>query len=81
MAIGKSKINLDIKKLKIFMQGFLLCENGKGIEITDEDRLSKALKNNKVDIVIDLAEGNKKFTAWTSDLTEEYIRINADYRS
>ena len=81
MAIGKSKINLDIKKLKIFMQGFLLCENGKGIEITDEDRLSKALKKSKVDIVIDLAEGNKKFTAWTSDLTEEYIRINADYRS
>ena len=63
------------------MQGFLLCKNGKGIEITDEDLLSKALKKNKVDIVIDLAEGNKKFTAWTSDLTEEYIRINADYRS
>ena len=81
MAIGKSKINLDIKKLKIFMQGFLLCENGKGIEITDESSLSKALKKNKVAIVIDLAEGNKKFTAWTSDLTEEYIRINADYRS
>ncbi len=81
MAIGKSKINIDIKKLKIFMQGFLLCENGKGIGKTDEDRLSKALKKNKVAIVIDLAEGNKKFTAWTSDLTEEYIRINADYRS
>ena len=81
MAIGKSRINLNIKKLKIFMQGFLLCENGKGIEITDDGSLSKALKKNKVAIVIDLAEGNKKFTAWTSDLTEEYIRINADYRS
>ena len=81
MAIGKSRINLDIKKLKIFMQGFLLCESGKGIKITDEGSLSKALKKNKVVIVIDLAEGNKKFTAWTSDLTEEYIRINADYRS
>ena len=39
------------------MQGFLLCENGKGIEITDEDRLSKALKKNKVDIVIDSGFG------------------------
>ena len=63
------------------MQGFLLCESGKGIKITDDGSLSKALKKNKVVIVIDLAEGNKKFTAWTSDLTEEYIRINADYRS
>ena len=39
------------------MQGFLLCENGKEIEITDEGRLFKALKKNKVAIVIDLAEG------------------------
>ena len=43
--------------------------------------MPKMVKKNKVDIVIDLAEGNKKFTAWTSDLTEEYIRINADYSS
>ena len=63
------------------MQGFLLCANGRGIELTDQANLSRALKKNKVAIVIDLAEGNKKFTAWTSDLTEEYVRINADYRS
>jgi N-acetylglutamate synthase/N-acetylornithine aminotransferase len=39
------------------------------------------LKKKKVDILVDLAEGDKDFTAWTSDLTEDYIRINADYRS
>ena len=43
--------------------------------------LSEPEEENRVAIVIDLAESNKKFTAWTSDLTEEYIRINADYRS
>ena len=42
---------------------------------------SHALKKKEVDIVVDLAEGQKEFTAWTSDLTEDYIKINADYRS
>ncbi|MDC3107624.1 bifunctional glutamate N-acetyltransferase/amino-acid acetyltransferase ArgJ [Paracoccaceae bacterium] len=81
MAIGKTQVNLKIEKMKIYMQGFLLCQNGQGIEAVDEASLSCALKKKKIDIVIDLAEGDKNFTAWTSDLTEEYIRINADYRS
>ena len=81
MAIGKTKINLEITRIKIYMQGFLLCEDGHGIDTVDQASLSHALKKRKVDIVVDLAEGNKEFTAWTSDLTEEYIRINADYRS
>ncbi|MDC3080949.1 bifunctional glutamate N-acetyltransferase/amino-acid acetyltransferase ArgJ [Paracoccaceae bacterium] len=81
MAIGKTQINLNIEKIKIYIQDFLLCQNGQGIETVDETSLSRALKKKKVDILVDLAEGNKDFTAWTSDLTEDYIRINADYRS
>ena len=81
MAIGKTQINLKIEKIKIYIQDFLLCQNGQGIDTVDEASLSRALENKKVEIVVDLAEGNKGFTAWTSDLTEDYIRINADYRS
>mgnify|MGYP001304813835 CR=1 FL=1 len=81
MAIGKTQINFKIEKIKIYMQDFLLCKNGQGIETVDEASLCRALKKKKVDIVVDLAEGNKDYTAWTSDLTEDYIRINADYRS
>ena len=36
---------------------------------------------NGLEILIDLAEGDKEYTVWTSDLTEDYIKINADYRS
>ena len=59
----------------------MLCKNGQGVEVVDELLLSKALKKRNIDILIDLAEGDKEFTVWTSDLTEEYIKINADYRS
>ena len=81
MAIGKTQISLKIEKIKIYMQGFLVCQNGQGIETVDDASLSRALKKKKVDILVDLSEGNKDFTAWTSDLTEDYVRINADYRS
>ncbi len=81
MAIGKTQIKLAITKIKIYIQNFLLCKNGQGINLVDELSLSKALKNRNIDILIDLAEGDREFTVWTSDLTDEYIKINADYRS
>ena len=81
MAIGKTEINVQINKIKIYIQGFLLCKNGRSVETVDEAALSNSLKNKNIKILVDLAEGDKKFTAWTSDLTEEYIKINADYRS
>ncbi len=81
MAIGKTQLKLKITKIKIYIQNFLLCENGQGIDVVDELSLSKALKKRNIDILVDLAEGDREFTVWTSDLTEEYIKINADYRS
>ena len=81
MAMGKTQIKFEITKIKIYIQNFLLCENGQGISSVDELSLSQALKKRNIDILIDLAEGDETFNVWTSDLTEEYIRINADYRS
>ena len=81
MAIGKTKINLKIENIKIFIQNFLLCENGKAINAIDDTKLSLALKRKTVNIKVDLGEGSREFTVWTSDLTEDYVRINADYRS
>ena len=81
MAIGKTKINLKIENIKIYIQNFLLCENGKAINAIDDTKLSLALKRKTVNIKVDLGEGVREFTVWTSDLTEDYVRINADYRS
>ena len=81
MAIGKTKINLKTENIKIYIQNFLLCENGKAINTIDDSKLSFALKRKTVNIKVDLGEGGKEFTVWTSDLTEDYVKINADYRS
>ena len=39
------------------------------------------MKSKKIYIDIDMGTGKKAATVWTCDLTKEYIKINADYRS
>ena len=39
------------------------------------------MKNESLDITVDIGLGKKLFTAYTMDLTKKYIEINADYRS
>ena len=42
---------------------------------------SDYMKNDKIDIDIDLSSGTKSFIAYTMDLTKKYVEINANYRS
>ena len=39
------------------------------------------MKNDNIDINVDISNGSKNFTVYTMDLTKKYIEINADYRS
>ena len=39
------------------------------------------MKNDNIDITVNISKGSKNFTAYTMDLTKKYIEINADYRS
>ena len=81
MAIGKTEKIFDMEKLKIFIQNQLLTKNGCVSKNINEEKLRKELDKKDIKIVVDLDSGKQGFTAWTSDLTEQYIKINADYRS
>ena len=45
-----------------------------------EEEVSNYMKEEKIEITVDIGLGSKKFTAYTMDLTKKYIEINADYR-
>lgn len=47
----------------------------------DEEFATKILSDEEVIIYIDMHEGNEQATAWGCDLTYDYVKINADYRS
>ena len=81
MAIGKSGVNINIKKLSIKFGSLKIIEKGQLVENYDENEIAEYMKNEKIDLTINLEMGSKNFTAYTMDLTKKYIEINSDYRS
>ena len=81
MAIGKAGVQLNIEKLSIKFGNINLVQNGKINSNYNEEEVSEYMKNDSIEILIDISRGSKNFTAYTMDLTKKYIEINADYRS
>ena len=81
MAIGKSKILVNLNKLNINMGPHKIVEKGELFNNYNEEEVRNFMKNEKVDLNIELNMGSKNFTVYTMDLTKKYIEINADYRS
>ena len=81
MAIGKSNVDIDLKKLSIQFGKIKIIEKGQLVKNYKESDVGNYMKNQSIDISINLNMGLKNFTAYTMDLTKKYIEINADYRS
>ena len=59
----------------------MIFKNGNLSKEYDEIKVSEYMKNDSVEITVNLGLGIKKFIAYSMDLTNKYIEINADYRS
>ena len=83
-AMGYSGVDFDQNDVELFFKS----ENGtlkvfdKGTPIVfDEDKALKIMKADAVTVFVDMHEGQANATAWGCDLTYDYVKINADYRS
>ena len=81
MAVGKSGAAADRDRLSIRFGDIVVAENGWRAPNYSEDETSAYMKNQELEIGVDLGIGDGKSTVWTCDLTHGYITINADYRS
>ena len=81
MAIGKSGADINLNKLSIKFGHLIIVSKGKVYTQYDENEASNYMKNSDININVDVGSGKKNFTVYTMDLTNEYININADYRS
>ena len=81
MAIGKSNVDIDVKKLSIKFGNIKIIEDGQLVKNYKENDVASYMKNQAIDVSINLNMGLKRFTVYTMDLTKKYIEINADYRS
>lgn len=81
MAVGKSGAAADRDKLAIRFGDILVAENGWVSPSYSEAKGAAYMKNQDLEISVDLGIGPGSDYMWTCDLTHDYITINADYRS
>ena len=81
MAIGKSGIDVNLNKLSLKFGDLIIVTKGKIYNQYNENEAANYMKNSDIDISIDIGNGKKNFSVYTMDLTKEYVKINADYRS
>ena len=81
MAVGKSGEEADRDRLLIRIGDIDVAKNGIAVDGFDEAPVTKHMKGTDIKIEVDVGVGRAEATVWTCDLTYDYIRINADYRS
>ncbi|WP_448583016.1 bifunctional glutamate N-acetyltransferase/amino-acid acetyltransferase ArgJ [Thermaurantiacus sp.] len=81
MAVGKAGEPAERDLLSIRFGGVLVARHGAVVEGYDEGPVAAHLAGEEVEVEADLGLGAGRASVWTCDLTEGYIRINADYRS
>lgn len=79
-AIGNSGIEFQPEETEIMFNDIPILEKN-FISKFDEETAKKIMLNPEYSITVNLNKGNESTVWWTSDLTEEYIKINASYRS
>jgi len=78
-AIGYSGADVDPETIDIRFGGLPICSNGGRAADFDEAAAHTYIAQPEFSVTIDLHRGDGACTFWTTDLTHEYIRINADY--
>ena len=76
-ALGRSGVNFEPTKTKVLIQNIQVFD-GKPLEF-DRKAASLAMRSDEVVVVCDLAAGTAVGEAWGCDLTEGYVKINAEY--
>jgi len=81
MAIGKSGEAVSRDKLKLRIGGTSIVRQGAARANYDERPVARHMRGRHILIEADIGLGTGRAEIWTSDLTHDYIRINADYRN
>ena len=77
-ALGYSGAELALDRLHLTVGGLVVFERGAGVDV-DLAAVRRAFEQPEIEIVANLGLGEGRSEAWGCDLSEEYVRINADY--
>lgn len=82
MAIGRAQVaKLDANRVSLWLDKVQVASGGLMADDYTEDAGASVLAQDEFRVMIDLGRGDATETVWTTDLSYEYVRINAEYRS
>lgn len=79
-AAGYAGVPIEAEKVTIYIGDVCVAEQGSSLPF-DEEAAARVLQESEVRITVDLNAGAHEATAWTCDMTYDYVKINASYRS
>jgi len=81
-AIGRTPLpELDVTKVSIFLDELCVVEAGELASGYTEAKGQAVMQKPEIAIRVELGMGEARTRVWTCDLSHEYVRINADYRT
>ncbi len=81
-AIGYAGVtDLDVEKIQVWLDDVQICKDGGAAADYTEAEGSRVMSQTEMTIRVDLGRGEAKDTVYTCDLSYDYVKINADYRS
>jgi glutamate N-acetyltransferase/amino-acid N-acetyltransferase len=81
-AVGRAGVaQLDVSKIDVFLGDVCIASRGCRATTYTEEQGAAVMAKEEIGIRIELGRGTCSETIWTTDLSHEYVRINAEYRS
>jgi glutamate N-acetyltransferase/amino-acid N-acetyltransferase len=77
---GRANVAFELSRAAVSIGSIVLFRNGKPYDEASP-LAAEYLKNSEIELGVDLGAGQATATVWTCDLSAEYVRINADYRT
>lgn len=80
-ALGHSGAQIDPNRIDVFFDKIPIVKKGMGLGARLEERAGQVLKKRSFRVTVDLRQGKSQFSLLTTDLSIDYVKINASYRS
>lgn len=80
-AIGRAGVPIEQSAISVYFDKVLMVRRGMGVGLAAERRIAQVFKKKEFTIRVRLGQGTAAAHMWTTDLSYDYVRINASYRS
>jgi glutamate N-acetyltransferase / amino-acid N-acetyltransferase len=80
-ALGRAGVPVNPSKVSLTFGGVPMVRLGVSLGLRAERRIARVFKRKEFTITVGLGEGRHRAELWTTDLSYDYVRINASYRS